>query len=594
MRRRWTWAAGAALLAVTTPALAEDPSESPVPDSSGAPVPLATEPVAPEPTRPKVSVNLGIDVEARLQEYDPAPLVHVGGAKPRFVEQVGRLTGRISRDKLRFDFQLDQLAFVGLPHTVDGESTSKPPPMQFGCGLPSCVGFKVSDGLYVNPEKLALLYTAPKLEVTLGDFYEAFGTGVVLNINRNVDVDIDTSIQGGRVVAKPGDWEITGLAGMMNRQQVFQDNPNVRLLRGDKRHLIAGARVERYGLGKAAIGAHGMMLSYVDDFGIQGPLARTSATPDVVAGGATVDLYSVGGIDWKFEVDGLSFPTERLFTNETRAPGYGAYSSASFALGSTLWLVEAKRYKNVYRLNNPVAQEIYVIVAPPTLEYERAINPDTAAVTSSNDISGVSARMDILAGAATPFVALSVHRDADMANTTQHSPTPETILVAQGGVEWLAEHQALMINAQGRLDRRDDGFLADRQLYADVDFKTTLVGTSSMNVVLIGQRFAAGDQEEGYVPDPWSMVSFSASFLPRPDIGLTGFLDYNNNPIANNGGNLWGPYGYGAVELFLKPASAWTVRLFHGGYAQGLRCSGGQCRIVPAFTGTRVAVTGAF
>jgi hypothetical protein len=118
--------------------------------------------------------------------------------------------------------------------------------------------------------------------------------------------------------------------------------------------------------------------------------------------------------------------------------------------------------------------------------------------------------------------------------------------------------------------------------------------TSFVNAVLIGQRFAAGDQEEGYVPDPWAMVSFSTSFLPRPDVGITAFLDYNDNPIANNGGNLFGPSSYGALELFVKPASAWTLRLFHGGYAQGLRCSGGQCRIVPAFTGTRIAVVGAF
>ena len=65
---------------------------------------------------------------------------------------------------------------------------------------------------------------------------------------------------------------------------------------------------------------------------------------------------------------------------------------------------------------------------------------------------------------------------------------------------------------------------------------------------------------------------------------------------SNNGGNLkedW-PAAYGAVELFWKPTSSWTVKAFHGGYAAGIRCSGGQCRNVPAFTGTRLAVVGTF
>jgi hypothetical protein len=76
-------------------------------------------------------------------------------------------------------------------------------------------------------------------------------------------------------------------------------------------------------------------------------------------------------------------------------------------------------------------------------------------------------------------------------------------------------------------------------------------------------------------------------------MGVTGFLDYTTNPFAKAGGNL-GPYNFGAVEIYVKPSSAWTVKAFHGGYAAGIRCSGGQCRMVPAFTGTRLAVTGTF
>lgn len=581
-------------LEIEAPA-ADAPADVPaVPTAADPPAPETPAAPTPEKKKSELSVSFTTDTEARWLEYDARPLLHVDGPAPSFFEIVGRQTMRLHKGKFGFDLQMDEVVFIGIPHTVDGEKTSEPPSMVYGCGLETCISNPISDAVYANPEKFAFTYTSPELNVTVGDFYGAFGYGLALNVNRNVDIDVDTSIQGGRIVARPGDWEITGLAGMMNRQQVFQDLQNVRALRGDQRHLLAAVRAERFNLGPASVGAHAVMVDYVRGFGLSPTLEEAGTQPDAIIGGATLALYGVGGVDVAIEADGYSYPTDTTFqASEERQPGYGIYGQASFGIGATLWQIEAKRYKNVYRLNNPVAEDIYVMVAPPTLEYERAINPDTSAVTGSNDIWGLLARTDILAGDVMPYVAVGFARDMDLVNAAQHAPTPENIVQAQAGVEYLAEHFALLANAVGRMDLREDGLDPDRQIYGDLDIKMPLVKKTHTNIVLFGQYFVAGPDDQGFVYKPWGQLSASVTLLPSPDLGLTIFGDYNDNPIAAGDG-LFGEAGYGAAELFWKPTSAWTLKAFYGGYAAGIRCSGGQCRTVPAFTGARLAATGAF
>jgi hypothetical protein len=110
----------------------------------------------------------------------------------------------------------------------------------------------VSRNLFVTLEKLRLEYEAPKLKLTVGDAYAAFGRGIALNLNRNVDIDLDTSPPGpGGDRPRAATWDVTALVrGTANRQQVFQDNPNIGILAGDLRHLASpGLRVDRYALG---------------------------------------------------------------------------------------------------------------------------------------------------------------------------------------------------------------------------------------------------------------------------------------------------------------------------------------------------------
>lgn len=578
---------------------------------------LADEP-AEAKEKNQLTTSFNIDTEIRLQRYDPVPLVHTGGSRPRFFEEVTRVVGRANTGRWSFDLQVDQLGFFSMPHIVDGEKGAYTPAMQSACsGTPdSCLAnpFRTltNDRLYINPEKVAATYKGDDVQVTFGDFYASFGVGAVMNINRNVDNDVDTSIQGVRVVAQPGDWKITGLAGTLNRQQVFQDQPNPRLLDGDRRHIVAGLEVQRYRIGATQLGAHGVMYNYVDNEGdpassirgMRGPIKAIQRAPDAVIGGATV-ATTVGGVDLNFEVDGISYSRDAIHPTifnsgiEEVRPGLALYGSGLWFIGATTWQLELRHFKNVYRLNNPIPVQFgYTVVAPPTLELERAINIDTAAVTGSNDLTGGLLRVDIMASdSASPYVAFGVSRDQDLVNAAQKGPTPETIFQLQSGAEIIAHHWSLLLQTVGRIDVRDEGYAPDRQLYGAADIKAPFPGLAGTQISLVGHSFRPGPQkgmEKDAPMDAWHEVNTSVSLLATSDLGITGFYDNTTNPVAGGNGNLredW-PAAYGAVELFWKPTSSWTFKAFHGGYAAGIRCSGGQCRNVPAFTGTRISVVG--
>ena len=85
------------------------------------------------------------------------------------------------------------------------------------------------DYSYANPEKYRVRYDADNYSVTLGDSYVAFGRGLALNMNRNVDIDLDSSIQGVKGVFRPGAWDITMVAGQVKAAR--QRNPCLRQVR---------------------------------------------------------------------------------------------------------------------------------------------------------------------------------------------------------------------------------------------------------------------------------------------------------------------------------------------------------------------------
>ncbi|MBA2321500.1 MAG: hypothetical protein H0V89_10115 [Deltaproteobacteria bacterium] len=530
-----------------------------------------------------------------------------------YIEQVNRLNANARSGRWGVDVQIDEVALFMNRYYLDGELYTERELVAEGTYNPM-PGFS-----YVNPEKMRVTWEGEHTSLVVGDAYAAFGRGVALNLNRNVDIDIDTSIQGFKGLFRPGAWDVTLLVGQLNRQQVQQDNPNAGVpgITGDLRHLVGGIRAERFGLGPANVGAHAVAYKFVERPGLSRGFAQIDdATPLAAVAGVTTELTSVAGFDWYGEVDvfGYQDMPNPLPDSRNKAPGYGAYLSAATYPGPFVLLVEGKRYLQADRLNAALAGEFYEVATGPTLEYERAVNEDSSAALNSNDITGGRLQLDwsAMPGKLTPYAAMAVFRDEDLGGL-HFNRTPETITHPMIGVEYVGNHRAVIGNFGVRTDDRDAGAPPlpvavvgvepsahcgggarpdrDRQMHGDLTVEVP-IGPLSLDVALAAELYCWGVNEFQQTDYVESETSYTLSY--GSDLALTWFMDYTTNPLVNSTGNLGDERLYGAVEVQVKPADAFTLKAFYGAYKAGIRCSGGQCRQLPGFSGARVSAVGTF
>ena len=111
------------------------------------------------------------------------------------------------------------------------------------------------------------------------------------------------------------------------------------------------------------------------------------------------------------------------------------------------------------------------------------------------------------------------------------------------------------------------------------------------DLALAGEWYQWGDnplQQTDY-----GEVESSVGLLWGSDLAVTWFTDFTNNPLVGSTGNL-SESVYGALEVQYKPTDAVTLKAFGGAYKAGIRCAGGQCRLLPGFEGVKVSATGTF
>jgi hypothetical protein len=561
--------------------------------------------------KPQISRTFTEDFELRVWQV-PERLT---GVEDRgvlnYVEQVNRFTATISAKfagagNLSAYAQLDEVALMANTYYLNDVrqqerellGTGVWSPLLGGRFDPLTQGLQgwdlISRNLYINLEKLRVGYDAGSWNLQLGDVYAAVGRGTALNLNRNVDIDIDTSLQGLKFVAHPGAWDVTVVAAQTNRQQVSQDNPNANVtVFGERRHFVAGARVDRYGLGPVNLGAHGVMYNFVRDTGWKAGFNEIGTTPDAVVAGGSVEALGLGPTDWYVEGNGFFFPTTTLWAGQQPRPGFGIYGSGAVYAGRATLLMEFKRYRDVERVNSLLAPELYEIAIAPTLEYERQTTEDSAAAVNSNDIWGGKLRANFTAipGALVPYASIAVFRDLDTGNLHFNS-VPETIVHPMVGVEWTQDGWSMLFNAGYRLDRRDGPSAgADRHLHGDLLARVPLGGDWSFDLSMGAEWYRWGVnpfQQTDYVEmeSAWSVQKGTL-------LTLIWYMDHSDNPLIDTTGNLTDKL-YGAGEIQIQPLPALTIKAFYGAYKSGIRCSGGQCRVLPGFSGARLGLTATF
>lgn len=551
--------------------------------------------------------SLRVTEDAELRYYHFPPEEQLPGFEDLrvqdYLEQVNRVYLAAGKGRFSATAQIDEVALLWNRYYLDDQPHNSWPLMDDSLWSPL-------DNAYLNLEKLSFQQRWAKVELTVGDTYASFGRGVSLNIVKNTDLDIDTSIRGAKAVFRLGKLDLTAISGLTNRQQVSQDNRNLALDR-DVSHMVSGMRAEAYGVGRLNLGAHGVVYSFGREDNALLGLPRYAQAPDAVVGGATLEAPGLLGVDWFVEGDVFGNLAEELGGGDDPLLGYAGYGSASFYPGDTVVLIEVKRTQDTERLNTFSGADAWEVAQVPTLEFERVITEDSSAAVNSNDLAGARARVDIaLPHQITPYVSAAAFRDCDTEGL-HFNETPETIVHPIAGLQALGAHNNLQAHLGYRVDMRDEvgasGWMCDapaeiteglpdvldpdRLAHLDLDGHLGLGEHDGIELILSIKHYTWGTNAQQQ--SPFLEMSNALSYQRGEKWALTLYQDYSDNAILQSEGNLTENL-YGAAEVQYKPTSSVVVRAFYGAYKAGIHCAGGQCRYLPGFEGARLSFNGTF
>jgi hypothetical protein len=529
------------------------------------------------------SVQVNSDLEIRYHRVDDK-LEHFEDRNILdYVEQVERLNMLLVQDGLTIGLQVDEVAFIGNRYILDGVLESERDLYDS-----QTIRSPFPDAL-VRAEKMFFARKFDHAEWTLGDTYASFGRGMALNIIKNTDIDVDTSIRGVRGVWSAGDIEATAVTGLSNTQQISQDNPNL-LISEDVQHLVSGFRIEHYAVGLAQVGVHGVAYQFGrSDELDRPPMDRYQGEMDAAVGGLTLALPSVAGVDWYVEGDLYDYRNSEISGDADGATvGHALYGSASFYPGITTVLLEAKVTKDTERLNTFVTSEGWEVASVPTLEYERVITEDSSAAVNSNDIMGGRARVDVAVrpGTLMGYVSLAGFVDDDTSGL-HFNETPETIAHGLTGLQWFEAGRVLQLNTGFRIDQREDPSEgADRLAHIDGDVSVPVGAHDHIELAFDVKRFLWGNNASQQTD--FTEMANALTWHHGKKWMLQLYQDWTDNPLIRSEGNL-AENLYGALELTYEPRTGSQIKAFYGAYKAGIRCAGGQCRSLPGFEGGRVS-----
>ena len=401
------------------------------------------------------SVQLTVDTEFRYHKTGlenpgkrikngPFELIP-GMAVHDYFEQVGRFNLQVSKDDLSIGLQLDEVALFSNRYVLDGENQASVPLYDPQVQSPF-------DDSYFLLEKMFVSKKWDTVDLTVGDTYGSFGRGLALNIVKNTDIDVDTSIRGAKGIFRLGDFDLTAITGITNKQQISQDNPNV-AISPNVDHMVSGMRAEWFG--PVTLGAHAVVYKFArpTELPLSVPVERYGADVDTSVIGTTFEINGLAGLDVYGEYAYYDYRAEEMTDGKARLPGWAAYGSVAAYPGSLVILVEGKASKDTERITTFTTPEGWEPASIPTLEYERVITEDSSAAVNSNDLYGGRVRIDmpIRPGELMPFVAVTTLRDED--TTGLHfNESPETIYHPVMGLQRFQNGRILILNSGYRKD----------------------------------------------------------------------------------------------------------------------------------------------
>ncbi|MGI5863280.1 MAG: hypothetical protein ACOX6T_14665 [Myxococcales bacterium] len=462
------------------------------------------------------------------------------------------------------------------------------------------------DSYYVG--KAWLSYASPSLELTVGDSYVSFGRGLALSLRKQDELAVDTTLLGGKVVARAPWVNFTAVAGIANPvkvdqasgQTLFALSPSPADIEAGREEVpvygqdrIFGARAELTH-GGGALGVHGVRLMRADTLGArQG--TRAADTVDIAGGSLAAPFpRGVGSayLEGAWQHWSGKLPDGGGFQDD----GYALYGSLNAGYGPITGLVELQHYRDFDSLLASVDArnaESFLSLrysAPPTTE--PATN-DTRFNYFDRCVTGGRARLDGQIIDRKLLAHVAVGRWATWGERSSECGAPDAkrndVSDASAGMELIfdgASSHALVTAGMRRDTKAEDGLLYYREFRAELSLVKRLVGPWSIELDAKHRRRFYTEENlvgAGYGPEPWNEQEIYLSLKYSPLIVAA--IGYEHTGLAGHEPH----YFNGTLVWKYLPGS--SIRLFVGQQRGALKCVSGVCREFPPFEGAKLEWT---
>jgi len=488
--------------------------------------------------------------------------------------------------------------------------------------------------LYV-PSKIYVTYATPNLEATVGDAYVALGRGLVLSFRKLDELAADTSVQGGKVVARLRPFTFTGIVGYSNPVRVDEatgialrdPDPNRITVDGNAqgytdswaRDLIVGGRGE-VKLGASTIGVQAADFHRRADLGFTGDPTITSR--DVVNAGASIGVPKVSSdlpLNAYFE---MAVQNRTQFDSVAPTPenkGYAAFGALSLTEGIVTTTLEGKHYRGYYPVRvyaDPTRYSAFRAVqymAAPTLELVTQDSLfDNSCTTGSRGRVDVRVTKSLLTFASAAYFANWGERDANECTigpsfgitSPGHpangigNPNPRNdIWDGYVGFELRSQHEAsyLILTMGLRHDTASDtGNFYYREGWVQADFVKTLGDIWSLELNTWQRNRFESDGRNLAASESWHEGETYLAFKCASKAAfITGYEYTTRQLFVKPGAFLTGTINGTPIQHFVnfgaqfRFSDALMLRLFVGQQRGALKCVSGICRQFPNFEGAK-------
>ncbi len=470
---------------------------------------------------------------------------------------------------------------------------------------------------YLVPEKLFIQYRSRRFKAEVGDAYLNIGKGMVLSLVKRPEIDQDNSLRGVKLALTTSSVDWTLFGGLVNAQNISVVSIN-RALQLPAGELIFGTAGIIRPTNKLEIGVHGVGFTFdrpaedgsrmaVDRFGL------FSEPVQMGAFGGTLRFPRLGPVDWFTEADvfvygktpGGQTPVYQLDGEEHELKtGYALYSGAQIFGTSMAFLIEFKRFKDHLRQSRLSGVAENSLTAPPTMELEEVIQPDSQHAVTSNAMTGYRLRWTVYVPKTAHNIYVNFANFVDDADVPGHDR--ELVFHPYVGAQffWGPGHR-LFVTAgyRGEFNIEDDSpqdreFGDDHMWHLFLD-GAVVVKASTLEINTNLRVF----EETGEDGNDWFSSETALSWHFKGFLSVSALFD-----ATNEGSSLSGPLAvpgnllfvdeadkrlglFGGVEVGVHPTPSTAIKVFAGAQKQGLRCTGGVCRWLPGFSGVRTEFT---